>query len=146
MDEGQRGCLAILKKRTSALDAADARRISVRVAGPTALLVAKLHKLADRRNTGRHDDKDALDVYRLLQAVPTAQFVSMFDRLLSEPVSAKVTESALALLAELFGEIDADGCQMAARAVELIDDPETIAASCAALTQELLGALEESRP
>jgi hypothetical protein len=54
MDEGERKCLAL------------------KVAGPTALLVAKLHKLADRRSSPhRHDDKDALDIYRLFQAVPT---------------------------------------------------------------------------
>ncbi len=60
------------------LDAQDADRddriFEVRVAGPTALLVAKLHKIADRARQAKRrrlDDKDALDLFRLLQAIPT---------------------------------------------------------------------------
>ena len=42
-------------------------------------------------------------------------------------------------LAALFGALDSPGSQMAGRAVESLDDPERIIASCAALTTELLG-------
>src|SRR5581483_10505451 len=46
-----------------ALDEADPRRMAVAVAGPAALLVAKLHKIAERQGRpDRLDDKDALDV------------------------------------------------------------------------------------
>jgi hypothetical protein len=40
----------------------DPRGFEVRVAGPAALLVAKLHKIGDRHGTGRQSDKDALEV------------------------------------------------------------------------------------
>ena len=59
--------------RLNALDEDDRREFEVRVAGPSALLVAKLHKLADRSGQGdakRLKDKDALDVLRLLRAIP----------------------------------------------------------------------------
>jgi predicted nucleotidyltransferase len=127
----------------SALDPGDNRQIRVKVAGPTALLVAKLHKLADRRqNPRRQDDKDALDVYRLLQAVPTDVLANGVRILFDETLSAAITHEAVTYLRELFGYEGAEGCQMAARAVELLDDPETVAASCAALTQDLLHALQ----
>ena len=51
------------------LDPADDRSVLMRVAGPGALLVAKTHKIADRVGTdSRVEDKDALDVFRLLRA------------------------------------------------------------------------------
>jgi hypothetical protein len=43
------------------------------VASPSALLVAKLHKLAERAQepaAKRAKDKDALDVLRILRAIP----------------------------------------------------------------------------
>jgi len=49
-----------------ALDPLDRRAVKVRVAGPAALLVAKLHKVGERRAApDRLLDKDALDIYRL---------------------------------------------------------------------------------
>src|SRR5262249_26125615 len=48
-----------------ALDRGDTRSFDVAVAGPTALLIAKLHKIAERvaeRERRRLDDKDALDI------------------------------------------------------------------------------------
>lgn len=57
----------------AALDPEDTRTVTVRVAGPTALIVAKLHKLHDRAGDARRlADKDAGDVYRLLQTTETA--------------------------------------------------------------------------
>ncbi|MCB9670792.1 MAG: hypothetical protein H6734_15030 [Alphaproteobacteria bacterium] len=42
----------------------DLRSIEVAVAGPGALLVAKVFKIVERRGTARSNDKDALDVFR----------------------------------------------------------------------------------
>jgi hypothetical protein len=127
----------------SSLEPEDERQLQVKVAGRSALLVAKLHKLADRRNSPRRqDDKDALDIYRLLQAIPLNVFAAGIGALQDESVSAEVTRDAMTHLSEMFGTIEADGCQMAARAVELLDNPDTVAASCAALAQDLLQALQ----
>jgi len=127
-----------------ALDADDRRAFPVAVAGPAALMVAKVHKIGDREGTGRSNDKDALDLLRLLRAAATTDLVARFTTLLAEKVSETATRRALALLRELFGHPAAVGSRMAARAVEGLEDPETIAASCAALTRELLRALEDS--
>jgi hypothetical protein len=127
-----------------ALEAGDRRAFPLAVAGPAALIVAKLHKIGDRRGTGRSSDKDALDLLRLLRAFPNAELVARFTALLAASASVEVTRRALALLDELFGSSAAVGSRMAARAVETLDDPETIAASCAVLTQDLLRSLESA--
>jgi Nucleotidyltransferase len=56
------------RRRIGALEDGDTRSFEVAIAGPGALLVAKLHKLADRVEGDRASDKDALDVLRLLRA------------------------------------------------------------------------------
>jgi hypothetical protein len=66
----------------AALDDADRRRLTVRVAGPAALVVAKVHKLRDRLAQGKADriaDKDAADVYRLMLSVPVREFLLRLD-------------------------------------------------------------------
>jgi hypothetical protein len=56
-------------------------------------------------------------------------------------VSAQVTDQGIQLLQELFGAPHADGSQMAARATAGLEDPDVIAASCAALATDILEAL-----
>ena len=131
----------------SALDPADSRQIAVAVAGPTALLVAKLHKLYERRDSpSRLENKDALDVYRLLQAIPTETFAETFPVLLQDERSSEVTRLGLSYLRELFGTPEALGAHMAGIGVESLDDPERIAASCAYLTEDLLAAVAPDDP
>ena len=125
--------------RLSALDAKDDRTFDVAVAGPAALLVAKLHKIVDRLDDspGRVKDKDGLDVLRLLRAIPTERLAQDLAKLLQQDVSRNVTEEAVGYLSTLFGTTTSEGTQMAVRATELLEDPEQIAASCAALASEL---------
>jgi hypothetical protein len=120
----------------------DERAFEVAVAGPAALLVAKLHKIAERIDTpGRREDKDALDILRLLQAVTTEVIADGVRTLLDEEISADVTEEALSFLRDLFSETSRPGCQMAARAAAPLEPEDTIAACCAFLTQDLLPAI-----
>jgi len=119
----------------------DPRAFDIRVAGPSALLVAKAHKISDRnqeRLAKRLADKDGLDVLRLLRGVESRRLADGLNRLRQESVSAIVTDEAITLLAELFGSADAVGTQMAIRATERLEDPRVIAESCTALTRELL--------
>lgn len=129
----------------SALEESDRRVFAVAVAGPAALLVAKLHKLADRRGAaGRSDDKDALDVLRLLRATKTDDLARVCRSLLEDSRSNEATADAVDHLRTLFADgPDADGCQMAARAAAPLDDPATIAASAAALAADLIAALRD---
>lgn len=68
-----RGLEAAVVDRTNlpvgAFEPGDPRCFEIAVAGPAALLVAKLHKLAERGEGERTRDKDALDVLRLLRRV-----------------------------------------------------------------------------
>ncbi|HEU5007613.1 MAG TPA: hypothetical protein VFT67_11590 [Jatrophihabitantaceae bacterium] len=125
-----------------ALAADDGREVEARVAGPAALLVAKLHKLAERQETpDRLVDKDAYDIYRLLVAVPTQDLSAALVRLLADALAADVTRAALDFLADMFGNADAIGSLMAGRAEELVGDPAVVAAACAALASDLLAAV-----
>ncbi len=126
-----------------ALDAAaDAREFEVSVAGPAALLVAKLHKIHDRiESPSRLDNKDAHDIYRLLRSVETEVLTAAIGRLLGQTVSAQVTGDALVHLGALFGQgPGARGSVMAGAAEELVGDPAAVAESVALLAQDLLDA------
>ncbi len=121
----------------TAVDPTDRRRLEVKVAGPAALLIAKMHKLSDRAHTGpeRMNDKDAHDVYRLLVAVQTNVLVEGLRRLRLDDLASASTEQGLQSLKMLFSPgPDAVGCVMAGRAEELLGDPDTVAAATAFLT------------
>ena len=125
----------------TAFEDGDPRQFDVAVAGPAALLVAKLHKIADRRpNPRRLDNKDSLDILRLLQALSTEELAAGIHRLLGDNRSAEVTQEALTYLQDLFGGAESLGSVMAGQAVEGIEDPATIAESSAALANDLLEA------
>ena len=125
-----------------ALEERDERRFEIAVAGPAALLVAKLHKLAERQGAvDRLHDKDALDVLRLLRETETETLVATMRELLADERSTQVTHASIDQLRALFGSESAAGSQMAARAAQPLEDPATIAASVAALAADLLRAL-----
>lgn len=125
-----------------ALDPTDDRSVTMNVAGPGALLVAKTHKIAERTESDdRVKDKDSLDVFRMLQAIETTNLVQRLQRLRSDDLSSAVTSEAIDHLPSLFGRSDAVGIEMVVRAVGLGADPEIIAASMAALVEELLAEL-----
>jgi hypothetical protein len=124
-----------------AFAAGDPRAYEIRVAGPSALLVAKLHKIADRNQEAqarRLADKDGLDVLRLLRGVDARRLADGLVRLGQESISAAVTGEAISFLADLFGSERAVGTQMAVRATERLEDAATIEGSCLALTREVL--------
>jgi hypothetical protein len=115
-----------------ALDAADTRSFVVPVAGPAALLVAKLHKIAERvseREQRRLDDKDALDILRLLQATDTNVLAAALVQLLQVDFARDVTREALVVLKDQFTDPRAAGSQMAARAVGTLMSADEIAQS-----------------
>ncbi len=135
---GLEGALVDRDLRDVATLAGEGRHSTISV----ALLVSKLHKLAERiGEPGRLRDKDALDVYRLLRDVPAADLVKRLRRLLADPRSAVVATEAIEHLRRLFGSAEAQGSGMAARALESLESEQTTRASCALLTEELFSAL-----
>src|SRR5262249_33869214 len=91
-------------RRLNALDAGDRRGFEIRVAGPSALLVAKLHKLADRgaeRDPRRLHDKDALDAFRILRAIPVERLAHGLRELRDSAVAGDITREAISHLQAL---------------------------------------------
>jgi len=128
-----------------ALDPADARSFEIRVAGPAALLISKVHKVGERVEAaatgGREDrvkDKDALDILRLLRAVDLSLTAARLRDLALDGLAGGVTKEAVARMPELFRDVASPGSQMAARAAAGAEDPDIIAASCVALVKEFL--------
>ncbi len=102
--------------RVSSLEDSDSRSFEVRVAGLPALLVAKLHKIAERKSdSNRLQDKDTLDVLRILRATETKFLAMELQKLTAHSISADVTKEACSFLQELFSNRKAIGPQMAAR-------------------------------
>lgn len=127
-----------------ALREGDDRVVVANVAGPAALLVAKLHKIGERADTAasRLVDKDAHDLYRILVAIDTPELADRLRMLRTHDLAGPGTEKALTWLRVLFAAgPDATGSQMAARAEAPFGTAETVAAACAVLAQDLLDAL-----
>ena len=113
------------------------------VAGPAALLVAKVHKIIERLgDRDRAQDKDALDLFRLLQAVPTEDLAQRLEALLGDDSAGVVTAEALERIPVLFGATGSDGIAMAVRAAALGEDSVILAGSFVALIGELRQAFE----
>lgn len=127
----------------SALDASDSRSFKLRVAGPAALLVAKLHKLNDRVGTNRLMPKDALDVLRLLE-LPSAGLAATINRLQQDAVAAEITAEAMEVLRSMFATPGAEGSGLAAEALAGRRNEAIVRASCTALASELLTLLGPS--
>lgn len=143
---GLEGALVEYSMKTiTSLEPNDSRSFEVKVAGPAALLVAKLYKISDRleQSQDRRDDKDAHDVYRLLRTIETATLTDAFQHLLAEPVSKAVTTEAVGMLRDLFGSNGAQGSLMAGRAEEGVGDPEQVALAASLLATDLLATLAD---
>ncbi len=128
--------------RLAALVPSDTRSFDVRVAGPAALLVAKVHKISERQGTDRQSDKDALDVLRLLRGTETDNLAARYATLLADARSEETAKVARRLVEAQFAKRAGIGVEMAIRSAGALADPEEIAASCMALAGDLLAALK----
>lgn len=130
----------------ASLDAADSRSFEARVAGPAALVVAKLHKIGERAGSApdRLIDKDAHDIYRVLVHMPTGPLAADLRRLLDDALAGDATAQAMAHLRELFaGGPGAIGSMMAGRTEEGVGEPETVATQTAILASDLVTAVRD---
>ena len=119
----------------------DPRRVTLKVAGPGALLVAKLFKIRERAGTARAVDKDALDVLRILQGVETTALAEHIALMRGDERSRPVAEQATQLLEELFGTRGCEGSVLAARATQPLMDEDQVRLSCEILAGDLLAAI-----
>jgi len=129
-----------------ALDPNDGRSFEVEVAGPAALLVAKLHKLHDRLQPAERPDrlrnKDASDIYRLMQTFPARQVARTLSSLESHPQAGAATREAAGYLGELFIAQRSPGTNMAADALEAAIPAPQVRAVATAWTRAVLEELE----
>lgn len=126
----------------ASLDEVDARAFEVRVAGPAALLVAKLHKLGERLGTKRQEDKDALDVLRLLRGTETGWMAGRLLQLRGDAIAGASTDIAIGHLESVFVRRGAVGPGMAARAAAPVEPEAVIRASTAVLAAALLSEVQ----
>lgn len=127
----------------AALKSGDSRERDLRVAGPAALLTAKAIKVGERlgqvdRQPDRLKEKDALDMFRLLQAIDVPDLVSGFEKHKEDEHAAAATDEALNILRAYGSTPNEQLAHFAAAAAQ--GDP-TVAPAFAALVNELLVAL-----
>lgn len=126
-----------------ALDPADRREATVAVAGPAALLVAKLHKIGERRQQPRRlINKDAHDIYRLLVATDALAIATRLVELAGDELCGAATRTAITYLRELFAGPDALGPRMAGAAEQLVGDPAVVVAAAAVLAGDVIAAID----
>ncbi|WP_222429498.1 hypothetical protein [Saccharopolyspora dendranthemae] len=130
------------------LEPGEARTCDLRVAGPAALLTAKAIKIGERlgqagRQPDRLKEKDALDVFRVLQAVEVPDLVRGFAKHREDEHAASSTDQALALFHECGTTPQGLLAQLAASASQ--GDP-VVAPSFAALVNDLLTAVNSFSP
>jgi hypothetical protein len=124
------------------LDSTDDRSITAEVAGVAALLIAKAHKLHDRVETGRPArvvDKDAADVFRLMQTADPIEVATTLQTLKASSIAGATTELGLRYLVELFRRPASTGIMMAASALRLGVPQDRIATVCNGFVDTLMG-------
>lgn len=127
----------------AALEAGDRREFQLRVAGPAALLTAKAIKISERlewadARPDRLKEKDALDTFRLLQAIDTSVLVRGVARHREDEHASAVTTEGIEIFREHASTSRGRIAQLAASAAQ--GDP-TVAPAFAALVTDLLAAV-----
>jgi hypothetical protein len=130
--------------RVVSLDDGDARAHEIRVAGPAALLVAKVHKISERQGTARQSDKDALDVLRILRGTATEEIGERYRRLLGDGRSNEAASAGIELLRDQFGRRAGVGIEMAIRSAGPLANADELATSCELLANDLLDLLRKA--
>lgn len=131
--------------KISALEDEDPRVFELQVAGPAALLIAKLHKIEDRQGSTRHNNKDALDIYRIFRGTETRDLSRRYHNALLDSRSKKVAQEALTILKEYFVGSNATGIQMIIRAMGILGDAEETIASNEILVGDFLREIKTSK-
>ncbi|MFV2074275.1 MAG: GSU2403 family nucleotidyltransferase fold protein [Thermoanaerobaculales bacterium] len=130
----------------TSLDPTDTRAVTVNVAGPAALLVAKLHKIGERTaqaetRPDRVIAKDAADSYRLMLHLGAEAAAAQFECLLEHPVAGNPTRIALGYLEALFAAPAAAGVRLAVEGLSSDIPADRVEAVCIGFTQSVLNRL-----
>lgn len=122
-----------------ALGGDDVRSFEIKVAGPAALIVSKVVKIAEHKDQPhRLKPKDGLDVLRLLRASDLVAVAKTCGEFASNSMSGGVVEKAMRDLRALAAKPDGLLPTLAAEAEAGFDDLDVIRMSMVALVDELL--------
>ena len=131
----------------SALDIDDARSFGIKVAGPAALIVSKVVKIAERREAQhRLKPKDGLDVLRLLRAVDTTWLALGLRALATDSLSSEVVEQTVKELRALAAGPEDLLPVLAANADVGFGDTDEIKMSMVVLVDDLLREFDDVKP
>ncbi|MCC6652710.1 MAG: hypothetical protein IT348_16275 [Candidatus Eisenbacteria bacterium] len=124
----------------AAFEPSDERQLKARVAGPGALLASKAIKLQERIGQGgdRINAKDALDIHRLLTAVPEDRLVEIYERMMAEERCAAIARESLEHLETLFTHDRAEGHKLLRAALTGTEHEETAPVQASILANRLL--------
>lgn len=131
-------------KEVGSLDPQDSRSISMRVAGPSTLVVAKAFKICERLEERKREKrdrtkaKDAHDLYRLLQSVNPEAVVAGFQRQLTDERTRPTALKALEYLDRYGIEVTLPIPELAGAAEGILGNPDRTAQQTAFLIGELL--------
>lgn len=123
--------------------------ISIKISGPAGLLVAKLLKIEERMTqessgqSGRVNNKDSLDIFRLLHYEPVS-LKNRLNNVIHDPKSARPAQQALDYLIKVFEHPDSIGCMMAADAARGYANPDEVRMRASILTKRLISSLSQS--
>jgi hypothetical protein len=129
----------------------DSREMTIRVAGPGSLLIAKSHKIADRLADARRGrahrvkPKDCGDVIRLMRAPASPKAVGCrLAELAMQPACAASISDGIQHLAEQFGRPRSVGVEFAVQALAGALPEDQIRALAPAYIDELLSAYRQA--
>ncbi len=131
------------------IDPADHRAISVNVAGPVALLVAKLHKIGERvANADARPDrviaKDGVDTYRLMLHLKAVEAASRLQALLTNPIAGPTTRTGIIYLKTLFAAPGSPGTRLAVAGLEADVPQSRVESVCVGFTTSVVAALDRT--
>ncbi|MER6394060.1 hypothetical protein ABT236_37135 [Streptomyces sp. NPDC001523] len=129
------------------LEPGDSRQITVHVAGPAALLVAKAFKISDRladsaSRPHRLADKDAGDVLRIMMTTSAREVADSFAVLVENPRVGDIAVQGLGKLRRLFGSSATPGVDMAVSALQGDVEETRIRTVAAAFMRRLTSRLD----
>lgn len=125
----------------ASLDDGDSRSFDIAVAGPIALLIAKVYKLHDRLENearpDRLDEKDAGDAYRLMRTADRQVCIEVALRLITHPELGHSCKVGLQRLLDLFEAAGSPGTRMAVSHFRAATPEEVVVAVCTGFVADL---------
>lgn len=125
----------------------DDRIVKAKVAGPTALLIAKCHKIQERiehaLRTDRVLDKDAGDVYRIMQTSNPRECALTATQLMEDQQIGNSVQAGVEFFIGQFRTSGTPGTAMATRYFRGTVPEERVRAICTGFVSEFVGAMEK---